>query len=260
MEKPGDKELDDEAVHFLQKALYVEPLPYTIDLEQVPSNGHEYIHQVRLEQMKYFPEETKSIFNCYPGDTPDEQKNGDVDKLTLAQWKRKEARAFSDLALDIKQRRIELMVKFPAQDMPPIGNEKNCCLFCLGSELYAKIYNGENITHTEGIYPYMSIVLHLKQEEIIELLTYMTTWINVVGMNHMLCRWLYSLLACVQKPLPHQYEKFLETFYDDLVRRIRNCNESEKKQLHLISAILYNYFCVKAYKVGPKLDQFVKLI
>lgn len=255
----GEGELTDEGAHLLQKALYVEPLHYPMDFKKFPTNGHEYIHQVRLEEASIFPEVFQENSESLPVCCPEEVAVPKMSPISLQQWKRKEANSFSYLAGELKTYKEQLKKNFPPKSVPPIGNEKGWCLFSLGSDLYAKIYVEEKPQDTDGNFPYLSIVLYLSQKDVVILLEYMKNWLNVIGMDHSLCRWIYSLLACVVKPLNDECEMFLEDLCDDVVQKSKVCDESEKNQFHLISAILKNYFCIKAYQIGPDLDKFLKL-
>jgi len=262
MPKSGDGTLNDEAVHLFQKGLYVEPLNYPIDPEKFPADGHEYIHRVRLEEAAIFSEMDRDFSQCMPMLPKEDKADTTVDnkvKMSLSEWKRKEASSFCDVAIKLKLHRELLMKEFPSQQFPPVKNEKEFCLFCLGSELYKKIFSDEQVDDTSEHVPLLSIVLHLSQEEILTALEYFSEWTNHVKMDHVVCRWIYALLACLRKPVSDDCEEFLEDFYDKCVIKCKNCDQVEKNQLHLVTAILKNYFCVKAHKVGPTLDKFLPL-
>lgn len=262
MPKPLNGVLDDESVHLFQRALFVQPISHPIDPEKFPADGHEYIHRVRLEEAACFPDFSKEFSDSMPifhvKETEVDAVADEIKTLTLSEWKAKEANFFSKLAVELKSKKNDLMKKYPKQQFPLIENEKDICLFCLGSELYKKIFTDENVAETSGHYPFLSIVLYLSQEEIVTILEYINDWVDKIGMNHTVCRWTYALLACFKKPVSDDCEEFLEYFFDFCISRCKKCNPSEKNQLHLIISILRNYFCIKANH-GSSLDKFVNL-
>ena len=265
MSRTANGVLNDESVHLFQRALYVEPINYPLDPNKFPANGHEYIHRVRMEEEEIFPGQ-RQFYESIPAfevRAPSAvDKDSDVSKgkvPSLSEWKNKEATYFSRLANQLKQKRKELVEKFPRKKFPSVKDEKAVCLFCLGSDLYQKVYMAEKVDKTANHPPLLSIVLHISQEEIFTLLQYMTVWVMQTNFDHIVCRWIYALLACLQKPISDECEEFLENFYDFCVCRSKDCDQNEKNQIYLLSSILENYFCVKAYSVGPSLDKFIPL-
>lgn len=263
MSRPADGVLNDESVRLFQRGLFVESLNYKLDPHKFPSNGHEYIHKVREEEEEMFPGQ-RQFYESIPAFEVKEPPavDDDKDKMkvpSLSEWKNKEATFFSRLANQLKVKRKELMEKFPCRKFPSITEEKDVCLFCLGSDLYQKVFLSDKVDEAPNHPPLLSIVLHISQEEIYTLLQYMTVWVMQTDFDHKVCRWIYALLACLQKPVSDECEEFLENFYDFCVGRTKDCDEKEKNQMYLLSSILENYFCVKAYAMGPSLDRFVPL-
>lgn len=258
MPKPPGGTLDDESVHLKQTALYVEPINYPLDENHFPTNGHEYIHLVQKERAALLsPDTAMEDFVYFLPETNQITKSDS--KFDLKKWKISEAKFFGDLAIELKSRKAQLIKKFPKKTFPSVRDEKACCLFCLGSEMYKKIFTDEEVEHVVSNGPFLSLVLYLSQEDILILLKHLNKWSTIVGMNHEICEWIFGLLACIQKPINDKMDDFLEDFYDSCVEKIVHCKENEKKQLHLISAIINSYFCIKSYEIGPPLSSFKRL-
>lgn len=261
MSKPADGVMNDESARLFQRALFVESLNYPVDPHKFPADGHEYIYRVRKEEEEIFPGQ-RQFYESIPAFEVSEPTVDDKEKIkvpSLSEWKNKEAIFFSRMANQLKHKRKELMEKFPPRKFPSVKKEKDMCLFCLGSDLYEKVFKSNKVAEAPSHPPLLSIVLHFSQDEIYMLLQYMTVWVMQTDFDHKVCRWIYALLACLQKPISDECEEFLENFYDFCVCRSKDCDIKERNQMYLLTSILENYFCVKAYAMGPSLDKFEPL-
>ncbi|XP_054722912.1 RNA-binding protein 25-like [Uloborus diversus] len=113
---------------------------------------------------------------------------------------------------ELSRNKSELQKKFPKKTLP-LEDKKRCCLFCLGSELYSRIYK-KRAKKCSGHLPLLSYVIHLDEEEVLLLFQYCYEWYLNVGINETIARWLYALLACLDHPISkEQAFGMLESFY-----------------------------------------------
>lgn len=256
--------MTDESLHLCQPALYVEPVSHPVHSKTFPANGHEYIHKVRIETSEVLKDEDEDFYDVMPAfkvqASPAENVLDTAKPMRLAEWKCQEANFFSKLASELNRARENLKKKFPPkQPFPPIGNEQNVCLFCLGTELFKELFPGLEVDEVSSQGPLLSIVLHWTQEDIVTVLGYFNKWGSQINMSHTLCRWMYALLACIKKPVSDECQELLEVIYNVCYKKTKKRDMSEKYQLHLILAILRDYFCIIYTQLGPELDSFVPL-
>ncbi|CAL1288769.1 unnamed protein product [Larinioides sclopetarius] len=256
--KVSGEDSGDELYQLTQKALFVEHPTRAIDLETVPRDGSEYIHKSRLENA--------NLSFIRKEDTEDKPLEENEQKR-MRQWARKGAAEFSHYALTFSSDKVRafLKKKFPKRlKFPKNGpaNKQRWCVFCLGSKLCSEIYGEkyeEPSEEVEGNLPFLSIVAHLNQYTAFAVLKNLHEWFLSLGMEESIGRWIYAVFACIRKPLNESSKEFIETFYNDCEKRLKDCDESERLRLYLISAILEYYFCVNSDKVGPSLESFINL-
>ncbi|KAF8778471.1 Gem-associated protein 2 like protein [Argiope bruennichi] len=167
---------------------------------------------------------------------------------------KRQAREFCYFAatLSCDKERALLRKKFPKKLKFP-NNRPSCmtdwCVFCLGSKLCSKIYNGryeEPSEEIEGHQPLLSIVVHFNPYRAFLVLKLLHKWFLTIGMEEALGSWIYSVLACIKKPLDERSKELLETLYNDCVQHLKNCDEQEIRRLRLIIAVLESYFDVNS--------------
>ncbi|KFM81586.1 Gem-associated protein 2, partial [Stegodyphus mimosarum] len=249
----NDLGFEDYKVGFRQPGFYLDPTVGPVDINTIPSNGTEFVLMSKLvEESVQLP----------PVERTEKKKPN-----SLQRWAAAESSSFASLSHELNKDRAVLVKKFPLNVvLPPVSEEEEWCKFVLGSEICSELFGGYgnnesnvNKKGKQGHPPYLSITLHLNQEEIMELLTYFKKWFCSIGMADNLGRWIYAVLACLQKPLKTEYEKFLEEFYDSCKKYMKSCEGEEKDRIYLISYLLSYHFCVKAYKIGPSLERCIEL-
>ncbi|XP_042908727.1 gem-associated protein 2 isoform X2 [Parasteatoda tepidariorum] len=249
MSDSEDSFSEGEVSHLCQKALYVQPAPRAIDLNTVPADGNEFIHKSRLEDslldfhaLKH-NEDSKSTVG---------KERKEVDKV----WKRKVAADFAHFANQLKSVREFLKKKHPQRVVMPVDDEIECCAFCLGSAKSAKVYGCNPRSSVKGHLPLLSYLVHLEQGKIHKMLGYTTKWYRSCGMDVDINRWIFSFLACINKPLSDELEEFLEDYFDDCKIYLKTCKKEECRRVHLIMSLLENYFCVKSNNHSAYFDHF----
>ncbi|KAK2553919.1 Gem-associated protein 2 [Acropora cervicornis] len=101
------------------------------------------------------------------------------------------------------------------------------CL-CLGSQVSDKISCRKEGTKTEvnkndaespsstnssqeGTPPLLSVLQHINQATLLQVLEYHVTWLEEIGFSHQQGRWFYALLVCLEKPLLPETTSLLRT-------------------------------------------------
>ncbi|GFQ78693.1 uncharacterized protein TNCT_320151 [Trichonephila clavata] len=218
----------DDDKYFVRQALPVEPPTRRITEDTVPQDGFEFIHKSRLEELSSVPPYLLSS----------------VQKKMY--WKRVVAQFFEKRAKKLQANRAMLIRKFPLEIDLPGKDEKKWCKLCLGSKLYNEIYKNEPCSEKVVAYfPVLSIVSHLQQDMVKSVLKYLYRWFLAINMNESIACWVYSLFACLERPVGERCQKFIEAFKVAIRKRMKACDdESEGKQLHLILAILDENFSI----------------
>ncbi|KAF8778476.1 Gem-associated protein 2 like protein [Argiope bruennichi] len=236
----------DEAYGLVQKALFVQRPTRRIDLNTEPRDGNEYIHKSRLENANLKFHDSEIVEHKFSDENEQE---------LLKQWARKKALEFSyhASAMAVDDAKLYLKKKFPKKFRFPHNNRtyiQEWCTFCLGSKLCSKIYEKEYeepIDEIEGHSPLLSIVVHFDQHRVFTVLHFLHEWFLSLGMEESLGSWIYALLACIRKPLNHSCKEFLEIFYNDCVKRLEDCDESEERsRLYMFSTIFNYYFHINS--------------
>ncbi|XP_068938405.1 gem-associated protein 2 isoform X1 [Petaurus breviceps papuanus] len=136
--------------------------------------------------------------------------------------------------------------------MPKSEDEEGWKKFCLGERLYAEMSvataTGENpgIDYVQiGFPPLLSIVSRMNQATITSVLEYLINWFGEKDFTPELGRWLYALLACLEKPLLPEAHSLIR----QLARRcseVRFLVESKEDDripaLNLLICLVSRYF------------------
>ncbi|GFQ64262.1 gem-associated protein 2 [Trichonephila clavata] len=215
---------DDSVMECKNSGMIVEPPARPIDLETVPEDGFEFIHRARLEE------------DLLHSNEPSKMKE-------LELYAKEKAQEFSRFANSLKMKKTILQQQFPmnSEDFYPKKDEVEWCQFLLGSKLCAKIY-GTDDTGVEGHLPLLSCILYYSQDEIQMLIKYIHQWFVKIGMEKTMCMWLYSLLACLEKPVDVNFQQVLEEIQIDYKRHLKYEDEYDI-QVYFILSILFQNFC-----------------
>nr|XP_009937787.1 PREDICTED: gem-associated protein 2 [Opisthocomus hoazin] len=135
--------------------------------------------------------------------------------------------------------------------MPKSEDEEGWKKFCLGERVYSEINalsDNENlgIDYIKvGFPPLLSIVSRMNQATVTSVLEYLISWFGEKKFTPELGRWLYALLACLEKPLLPEAHSLIR----QLARRCsevrvleENKNEEQISALNLLICLVSRYF------------------
>uniref|UniRef100_A0A8C8D9H3 Gem-associated protein 2 n=1 Tax=Oncorhynchus tshawytscha TaxID=74940 RepID=A0A8C8D9H3_ONCTS len=186
------------------------------NLNEPPRNPQEYLRQVQLEASlcpdvvvaKIDPKKLRkkqsvnvSLTGC------EAAPQGFSPSL---KWQRQQVSNFSEIRQSISKHRqhwsghaLDDNVLMPKQDA-----EEQWKKFCLGENVYLNSPPIDPGTEDQGLDyvkvgfpPFLSIVSRLNQATISAVLEYLINWFEEREFVPQLGRWLYALLACLEKPL-----------------------------------------------------------
>nr|XP_060614925.1 gem-associated protein 2 isoform X2 [Anolis sagrei ordinatus] len=124
--------------------------------------------------------------------------------------------------------------------------------FCLGEKLYfekavqVSSDDNEGIDYVQiGFPPLLSIVSRMNQATVTSVLEYLTNWLGKKEFTPELGRWLYALLACLEKPLlpeAHSLIRQLARQCSEVRALEENKNDEKVSALNLIICLVGRYF------------------
>lgn len=232
-----------------------------LDLNGPPRNPKEYLRQVQLEaslcpevvvaqidpkKLKKKQTVNASVAGCHAAPA------GFSPSLS---WQQQQVSNFSDVRQSIAKNRKHWSSQSLDDNvmMPKLTDEEGWKRFCLGE----KIYLGASSDHTDaepelaldyskmGFPPFLSIVSRLNQSTVLMVLEILTGWFEEHEFTPQLGRWLYALLACLEKPLLPEAHSCIR----QLARRcaqLRSALESEDDEklppLNLLICLVARYF------------------
>ncbi|XP_077985340.1 gem-associated protein 2-like [Glandiceps talaboti] len=235
-----------------------------VDVECAPTSGLEYLKRVRQEAQKcahvvvadinidHFTSRQTVRVSAASG--VQEAPSGLAPSL---EWQRYQTALFSDLRQ--KLTRLQAMYKDKEKTkttLPSLYSEEEWCKFCFGSDFNSTRYKRrtDNTAMKRrdsldevivGTPPLLSIITSLDQSTVCQLLEYHTKWLNIMGFTTEQGRWLYALLACLEKPVLADIIAWLRTLarHCSSVRStIEEENDSRLTQLNLLVCIVARYF------------------
>lgn len=232
-----------------------------MDLNEPPRNPQEYLRQVQLEasmcpevvvaqidpkKLKKKQTVNASVAGCHAAPL------GFCPSLN---WQQQQVSHFSDIRQSITKNRTHWSSHTLDDNvqMPKQTDEEGWKKFCLGE----KVYLGSSSCHTEedsepaldytkvGFPPFLSIVSRLNQSTVLLVLDVLISWFEEREFVPQLGQWLYSLLACLEKPLlPEAHSSIRQ-----LARRcaqVRSTLESQEDErlpaLNLLICLVARYF------------------
>ncbi|XP_070835481.1 gem-associated protein 2 [Chaetodon trifascialis] len=242
------------------------PLDFTagaedLDLNGPPRNPHEYLRQVQLEaslcpevvvaqidpkKLKKKQTVNASVAGCHAAPL------GFSPSLS---WQQQQVSNFSAVRQSIAKNRTHWSSQSLDDNvlMPKLADEEGWKRFCLGETVYL----GTSSLHTDadpepaldyskmGFPPFLSIVSRLNQSTVLMVMEILISWFEEREFVPQLGRWLYSLLACLEKPLlPEAHSSIRQ-----LARRcaqLRSTLESPEDErlpaLNLLICLVARYF------------------
>ncbi|XP_064514736.1 gem-associated protein 2 isoform X6 [Pseudopipra pipra] len=134
---------------------------------------------------------------------------------------------------------------------PKSEDEEGWKKFCLGERIHSEIDalpNNESIGidyMKVGFPPLLSIVSRMNQATVTSVLEYLISWFGEKKFTPELGRWLYALLACLEKPLlpeAHSLIRQLARRCSEVRVMEENKNEEQISALNLIICLVSRYF------------------
>ncbi|XP_029972632.1 gem-associated protein 2-like [Salarias fasciatus] len=232
-----------------------------LDLSVTPRNPQEYLRQVQLEA-SLCPEVV--VAQIDPKKLKKKQTvNASVAECPVAplgcspslSWQQHQVSNFSEVRQSITKNRKHWSSQNLDDNvqMPKLTDEEGWKRFCLGE----KVYLGSSSCQTDpdaepaldynkvGFPPFLSIVSRLNQSTVLMVLDILISWFEEQEFAPQLGRWLYALLACLEKPLlPEAHSSIRQ-----LARRcahVRSTLESDEDErlpaLNLLICLVARYF------------------
>lgn len=232
-----------------------------LDLSGTPRNPQEYLRQVQLEA-SLCPEVVVAQI-----DPKKLNKKQTVNALVAGcpaaplgfspslNWQQLQVSRFSEVRQSITKNRKHWSSQNLDDNvqMPKLTDEEGWKRFCLGEKVYLGSSSCLTDTDTEpaldynkvGFPPFLTIVSRLNQSTVLMVLDILISWFEEREFAPQLGRWLYALLACLEKPLlPEAHSSIRQ-----LARRcahLRSTLESEEDErlpaLNLLICLVARYF------------------
>ncbi|XP_035206371.1 gem-associated protein 2-like [Stegodyphus dumicola] len=254
----------DKFERVLKPAFDLRQLPRWVNLNAAPMDGLDYLYRVRLEATKYPEvavsdmdttqfahlqnfkvEKSNEFIIAKPGFAP----NHKLQKAQLDLFLRQRRRILKNRAL--------LKRKFPRGVVPKPHKKEAWKEYCLGPEKLDEdtdvvilpessvceptAENKEFHLNLIGKPPLLSVVVHLNQRVVIKLLSYHKDWLEEGAYTHDNGVWLYSLLACLEKPLypdTHALLRSISRLCSSFRAEITDPESDILKSLNLIISII----------------------
>ncbi|XP_074548220.1 gem-associated protein 2 [Halichoeres trimaculatus] len=232
-----------------------------LDLNGPPRNPREYLRQVQLEaslcpevvvaqidprKLKKKQTVNASVAGCHAAPA------GFSPSLS---WQQQQVGNFSDVRQSIAKNRKHWSSQSLDDNviMPKLTDDEGWKKFCLGE----KIYLGASSDHTDtepelgldyskiGFPPFLSIVSRLNQSTVLMVLEVLISWFEEHEFTPQLGRWLYALLACLEKPLlpeAHSSIRQLARRSAQLRSELESEDDEKLPPLNLLICLVARYF------------------
>lgn len=233
----------------------------TVDLNGPPRNPQEYLRQVQLEASmcpdvvvaqidpkKITKKQTvnASVSGCHAA------PEGFSPSLS---WQQRQVSNFSDVRQSINKNRNHWTSQTLDDNvlMPKLTDEEGWRRFCLGQ----RVCLGTAYSHTDedpepeldysqvGFPPFLSIVSRLNQSTVLAVLEILISWFDERDFVPHLGRWLYALLACLEKPLipeAHSLIRQLARRCAQLRSTLVSQDDEKLPALNLLICLVARYF------------------
>nr|XP_019940338.1 PREDICTED: gem-associated protein 2 [Paralichthys olivaceus] len=137
--------------------------------------------------------------------------------------------------------------------MPKLTDEEGWKRFCLGEVVYLGTSSCDTAAEPEpaldyskvGFPPFLSIVSRLNQSTVLMVLETLISWFEERAFAPQLGRWLYGLLACLEKPLlpeAHSCIRQLARRCAQLRSTLESQDDEELPALNLLICLVARYF------------------
>ncbi|KAJ0041615.1 hypothetical protein NL108_013827 [Boleophthalmus pectinirostris] len=231
-----------------------------LDLNGPPRNPQEYLRQVQLEASmcpdvvvaqidpkKLTKKQTvsASVASCHSA------PKGFSPSLS---WQQKQVSTFSDVRQSITKNRTHWSSQSLDDNvqMPKITDEEGWRRFCLGRKVCLGTSSNAEAEPTPeldysqvGFPPFLSIVSRLNQSTVLVVLDILINWFEEKDFAPQLGRWLYALLACLEKPLipeAHSSIRQLARRCSHLRSTLESQDDEKLPALNLLICLVARYF------------------
>ncbi|KAK6481336.1 gem-associated protein 2 [Huso huso] len=227
-----------------------------------PRNPQEYLRQVQLEASmcpdvmvaQIDPKKLKknqtvniSLSGCQPA------PEGFSPSL---KWQQLQVANFSDVRQNVNKHREHWKLQSLDNNvvMPNPEDEEGWLKFCLGEKVYFErlLSQDDNDNDNPGIDyvkmgfpPLLSIVSRLSQASVTIVLEYLMNWLGEKAFTSELGRWLYALLACLEKPLlpeAHSLIRQLARRCSEVRASLESKEDKRLSALNLLICLVARYF------------------
>ncbi|XP_040266892.1 gem-associated protein 2 isoform X4 [Bufo bufo] len=145
------------------------------------------------------------------------------------------------------------VAQFSAVRQPSTEDEESWKKFCLGERLYSDLaaaLNTENLNTgidyiKVGFPPLLSIVSRMSQATVTSVLEYLVNWFEETDFTPELGRWLYALLASLEKPLlpeAHSLIRQLARRCSQVRSGVKHREDERVSALNLLICLVGRYF------------------
>ncbi|XP_051725381.1 gem-associated protein 2 [Ctenopharyngodon idella] len=169
-------------------------------------------------------------------------------------WQQQQVSKFSEIRQSVNKHRQHWNAQFLDDNvvMPKTEDEDGWRRFCLGENvcLDVQLKEEDNINPgldyvKTGFPPFLSIVSKLNQSTISAVLEYLINWFEERDFVPQLGRWLYALLACLEKPLlpeAHSLIRQLARRCSTVRANLESIDDDRLSALNLMICIVARYF------------------
>lgn len=232
-----------------------------LDLSGPPRNPQEYLRQVQLEaslcpevvvaqidpkKLRKKQTVNASVAGCHAAP---------VGFSPSLRWQQQQVSNFSEVRQSITRHRKHWTSQTLDDNvlMPKQTDEEGWKRFCLGE----KVYLGTSSSHTDaepepaldyskmGFPPFLSIISRLNQSTVLMVLEILIGWFEERQFVPQLGRWLYALLACLEKPLlpeAHSSIRQLARRCAQLRSTLDSQEDDKLPALNLLICLVARYF------------------
>ncbi|KAL7640840.1 UNVERIFIED_CONTAM: hypothetical protein RMT77_009115 [Armadillidium vulgare] len=158
---------------------------------------------------------------------------------------------FSLLRDKIESCRTTGNIPSPPVRLPREREQEKWCNLCFGSSFQRSILLKQGKTESElpplveGTQPLLSILLNISSITLENIIEWHSNWLEVVGFSELQGRWLFSLLACLEKPLTPEMCSLLRGVLKNcaLIRAsLESVDHPHLIHLNMLITIISRYF------------------
>lgn len=241
----------------------VSNVPEAVDLNGPPRNPQEYLRQVQLEaslcpevvvaqidprKLKRKQTVNASVAGCHAAPM------GFSPSLS---WQQQQVSSFSYVRQSIAKNRNHWSCQTLDKNvlMPKLTDEEGWKRFCLGEKVYLGTSSCDAGADAEpepaldyskvGFPPFLSIVSRLNQSTVLMVLETLISWFEEREFVTQMGRWLYALLACLEKPLlpeAHSSIRQLARRCAQLRSTLETQDDEKLPALNLLICLVARYF------------------